>query len=305
VPTVRRTVAVAAAMAVGFALGVETPGGDAAPGPAGGLRASSGPVRVMSFNIRYGTADDGENAWSRRRDLVVETIRSFDPDVLGLQEALRDQLDELATALPGYAEIGVGRDDGARKGEYAAILFRSERFAPIDSGTFWLSDEPGSPGSATWGNRIPRVCTWVTLRDRRSGAETLVLNTHLDHESAVSRERAAAMIASRADAVRAGREIVVTGDFNAPPDSRPLATLRATAGTTPPGLRDAFAVAHPDSADPGTFHGFEGIATGGRIDAILVSGGWQVREAGVIRASREGRYPSDHFPVTAILERRR
>lgn len=304
--TRRATGTAALAVAAGLALGTaahlrNSP--DAAA--AAVVPARSEPVRVMSFNIRYGTAEDGEDVWPRRRDLLVETIRAFDPDVLGLQEALRFQLDELAEALPGYAEVGVGRDDGARAGEYAAILFRSERFEPIASGTFWLSDEPEKPASATWGNRIPRICTWVSLRDRGTGAATLVLNTHFDHESAGSRERAAALIAERIDALRAGGEIVLTGDFNTPPDSGPMARLRAAAGTSPPGLRDVFSVAHPDSADPGTFHGFRGTPSGGRIDAILVSGGWEVREAGVVRASRDGRYPSDHFPVTAVLLRSR
>jgi endonuclease/exonuclease/phosphatase family metal-dependent hydrolase len=298
--------AVGLAVAAGLVLGATAhfrKAPDAATAAA--VPASSGSVRVMSFNIRYGTAEDGEDAWPRRRDLVVETIRAFDPDVLGLQEALRFQLDELAAALPGYAEVGVGRDDGVRAGEYAAILFRSERFEPLASGTFWLSDEPEKPASATWGNRIPRICTWVSLRDRATGTATLVLNTHFDHESAGSRERAAALIAERIDAFRDGSEIVLTGDFNTPPDSGPMARLRSAAGTSPPGLRDAFSTAHPDSADPGTFHGFRGTPSGGRIDAILVSGGWEVRAAGVIRASRDGRYPSDHFPVSAILLRSR
>lgn len=296
--------ALAAASALACAAGPPD-GADVGPSASRASPARDGAVRVMSFNIRYGTADDGEDAWSRRSGLVVETIRAFDPDVLGLQEALRFQLDELEAALPGYVEVGVGRDDGARAGEYAAILFRAERFEPHASGTFWLSDAPEEPGSATWGNRIPRICTWVALRDRRTGSLTLVLNTHFDHESARSRERAAAQIAARADALRGAAEIVLTGDFNTPPASAPMARLRAAAGTAPPGLRDAFAVAHPDSTDPGTFHGFGGAASGGRIDAILVSGGWEVRAAGVDRTSRAGRYPSDHFPVTAVLLRRR
>lgn len=282
---------------------------------------------VMSFNIRYGTADDGENAWPLRRELVTRTIRHFGPDLLGVQEALRFQLDELGATLPEYREIGVGRDDGGEAGEYAAILFRAERFEPSASGTFWLSDRPETPGSVTWGNRIPRICTWATLRDLRSGVEILVVNAHLDHESASSRERAVTLIAARAANLRGQRAVILMGDFNTGPWSSPMAWLRGEAAapwtpadldsTSPnevadgrathsasphsPGFRDAFAVAHPDSVDPGTYHGFTGEATGGRIDAILVSDEWEVREAGILRAAQTGRFPSDHFPVTAVL----
>ncbi|MFO7588722.1 MAG: endonuclease/exonuclease/phosphatase family protein [Gemmatimonadota bacterium] len=285
----------------------------------------------MSFNIRYGTADDGENAWPHRREFVTSTIRRFGPDLLGVQEALRFQLDELGAALSEYRELGVGRDDGREAGEYAAILFRAERFEPLYSGTFWLSDRPETPGSATWGNRIPRICTWATLRDLRSGVEILVMNAHLDHESAPSRERAVALIAARAANLRGQRAVILMGDFNTRPASPPMAWLRGDAlapwkpagsDSTPatgaaaglaapvasdpsPGFRDAFAVAHPDSVDPGTYHGFTGEATGGRIDAILVSDAWVVREAGILRAAQAGRFPSDHFPVTAVLRPRR
>jgi endonuclease/exonuclease/phosphatase family metal-dependent hydrolase len=261
-----------------------------------------GEVRVMSFNIRYGTADDGQNGWTRRMLAVAEVIRGFDPDLLGLQEALRFQLDEIRLALPGYGELGVGRDDGREAGEYAAILFRAERFEPVESGTFWLSDDPSIPGSASWGNRIPRICTWGILRDRSSGVELLVLNAHLDHESASSRERAVALIAARARELRRDLEVVLLGDFNAPPASFPMSWLRGDTGAADsPRLRDAFASAYPDSTDPGTYHGFTGLAAGGRIDAILVSDGWEITAAGVLRTERAGRFPSDHFPVTAVL----
>lgn len=265
-----------------------------------------GDLRVMSFNVRYGTADDGDDAWARRRELVAAVIRDFGPDIAGLQEALRFQLDEIGTALSGYGALGVGRDDGREAGEYAAILYRAARFVPLDWGTFWLSDAPETPGSATWGNLIPRVCTWAILEERSSGLEFLVLNAHLDHESAFSRERAVALIATRAKELGEGRNLILMGDFNAPAASPPMAWLRGESDASgSPHLRDAFAIAHPDSTDPGTFHGFTGAASGGRIDAILVSDDWTVREAGIVRAGRDGRFPSDHFPVTAVLRPRR
>ena len=119
----------------------------------------------MSFNIRYGTAPDGENRWERRRESVVHVIREFDPAVVGLQEALRFQLNELRAALPGCEEIGVGRRDGREAGEYAAILYDRRRLEVVEQGTFWFSETPAVPGSTSWGNRITRICTWARFRE--------------------------------------------------------------------------------------------------------------------------------------------
>ena len=124
------------------------------------------PLTVMTFNIRYGTAKDGENEWSARRDMLFEVIRDTRPDLLGLQEALDFQIDEILAAVSGYAVVGVGRDDGAEKGEYSAILFRTERFHVAEAGTFWFSDTPAVPGSKSWGNQITRISSWARLIDR-------------------------------------------------------------------------------------------------------------------------------------------
>ncbi len=161
----------------------------ALPG-ATGLAEEAPALRVMTFNIRYGTAEDGENAWPKRREAVVETIRRFDPDVLGLQEALAFQLDELQQTLPGYKIVGVGRDDGKRQGEYAPLLLRDKRLAVESSGTVWLSDTPQQPGSITWEAQLPRVYTWASVKDRATGRGFHLVNTHWDHQSQVSRKRA-------------------------------------------------------------------------------------------------------------------
>src|SRR5690606_12494158 len=125
-------------------------------------------LRVMKFNIRYGTANDGEDHWDKRKDMVVEVLRRHRPDIVGLQEALRFQIDFIREALPAYEELGVGREDGKRAGEYTVILHLKDRFSAEEQGTFWLSDTPEVPGSRTWGNRIPRICTWARFEDKRS-----------------------------------------------------------------------------------------------------------------------------------------
>ena len=128
--------------------------GDAQQLPAG----PGQPLTVMSFNIRYGTANDGDNHWTRRREMLFDVVREQNADLLGVQEALAGQIDEIVAAVPAYAVVGVGRDDGRARGEFSAILFRRDRFRVADSGTFWFSDTPGVPGSKSWGNSITRIC---------------------------------------------------------------------------------------------------------------------------------------------------
>src|SRR5687767_10854722 len=122
------------------------------------------PLRVMSFNIRYGTAKDGPNHWNLRKDFVIETIKAFKPDLLGTQETEGFQRDYLAEKLPEYTTIGVGRDDGAEKGEMMAIYIRKERFDVIASGHFWLSETPDVIGSKSWDTSLPRMVTWADLK---------------------------------------------------------------------------------------------------------------------------------------------
>jgi endonuclease/exonuclease/phosphatase family metal-dependent hydrolase len=266
------------------------------------------PLLVMSFNIRYGTAQDGDDSWPLRAAFVAAVIDSVAPDVLGVQEALRFQLDELHAAIPGYGEVGVGRDDGREAGEYAALLYRQERLRLLDSGTFWLSDTPAVPGSMSWGNRVTRICTWARFEDARSGRPFGVYNLHLDHESQESRERSVRLLAERLAARAWPEPFIVLGDFNAGEDNpvrRFLTGSPDAAEATPPPpspqLTDTFQALHPAASADGTFNGFRGDSTGPRIDAILVSDQWVVRRADILRTSRDGRYPSDHFPITALL----
>jgi endonuclease/exonuclease/phosphatase family metal-dependent hydrolase len=255
------------------------------------------PVSVMSFNIRYGTAQDGENAWPHRRDQIFALIRRESPDLLGVQEALRFQLDAIHRAVPGYGEIGVGRADGDTAGEYAAILYRRDRFTVADSGWFWLSDTPEVPGSMSWGNRITRICTWAILVDRTSGDTLAFYTLHLDHESQPSRVASTTLVA-RHIAGRGPGSVIVTGDFNAGPDNSAIAPLRDSLG-----LVDTWARVHPDSAPAGTFNGFSGDMTGERIDYVFSSPDLSVLDARILHDAERGRYPSDHFPVAAVVRR--
>lgn len=260
--------------------------------------AAAEPVRVMTFNVRYGTADDGPNRWDLRRDLLLGVVKEFDPDLLGVQEALRDQLDALAEALPGHVCVGVGREaDGG--GEYSALFYRRSRFDLAAADTVWLSDTPDAPGSRSWGNQLPRVCTWAQLLDRTDSRRFTLFNTHWDHQSQPARERSGQVMATLvAERTAAGEPALVTGDYNAGEDNAAIANLTRGGEL----LRDTFRVVRPDVQPAGTFNGFQGRAEGPKIDAVFVTPEWQVVEADIIHTNEDDRYPSDHFPVTAIVE---
>lgn len=257
-------------------------------------------LTVMSFNIRYGTAKDGDNAWAMRRDLLFDVVRQQDADLIGLQEALDHQINEIVEAAPTYATIGVGRDDAKNAGEFSAILFRKSRFRVAESGTFWFSDTPSQPGSKGWGNNITRICTWARFIDR-DGQAFWHFNVHLDHQSQPSRERSAQLLRQRIETRTFPSEsVIVTGDFNAG-EANP-AVLALTVGQTgsPAPFVDTFRVLHPREQEVGTFNGFRfGSTSGEKIDYVLVQPGTDVQQAEIVRMSRNDRYPSDHFPVVA------
>lgn len=257
------------------------------------------PVRVMSFNVRYGTARDGDNHWDKRKDFLAATVTAFDPDLLGTQETLAFQRDFLAEKLKTHTAFGAGRDDGQGRGEMAALFYRTARFEKLDGGNFWLSETPEKVGSKGWDAALPRLATWVKLKDRTAGGTVLFLNTHFDHIGKKARHESAKLIRTKVAELGAGCRVVVTGDFNAGEGTEPYQALFDDAGP----LRDTVRIRHPQRGKlEGTFNGFDAKATGGpRIDWIGVGREWQVHDAGIDRTVKDGRTPSDHFPVTAVL----
>ncbi|MEQ1904318.1 MAG: endonuclease/exonuclease/phosphatase family protein [Pirellulaceae bacterium] len=263
-------------------------------------------LKIVSFNIRYGTAADGENHWKKRRDFVIDTIKELNPDLLGTQETLGFQRDFLAEKLGDYDCLGVGRDDGKDAGEMMALFYRKTRFEKQDGGHFWLSETPEKAGSKSWDSSLPRMVTWVKLRDKEqaNGLPILFLNTHFDHQGPIARLESAKLI--RLKAVELGRDclIVITGDFNADEGSPPYEALFSAVDGKESPVIDSFRQFHPQkSPDEGTFSSFKPTnVSGSRIDWIAVSRGWQVQSAEIIRAARDGRTPSDHFPVAATVK---
>ena len=260
--------------------------------------ATAGALKVMTFNIRYGTAKDGDDHWDKRKDFLVDVIGTEAPDAIGVQEALHEQLAYILKALPQYALVGVGRDDGVRKGEYSGILYRTASHSLSRSDTFWFSETPERVASTSWGNTITRICTWAQFT-ASDGRPLYLYNVHLDHQSQPSRERSAALLRARIEARDPKAPVIVTGDFNA--GEKNPAVLAMLEGNA---LRDTFRVKHPDESTVGTFTGFKfGQVRGEKIDYIFATHEWLVTDAAIVRTARGERYPSDHFPVTATLAR--
>lgn len=255
-------------------------------------------LRVMSFNIRYGTAQDGADAWIKRRSLVAEVVRKFAPDLMGTQETLPFQAEQLLQDVPGYTYVGWSRDSSAN-GEQCGVFVNTTRFEVLESGQFWLSEIPDQKFSKSWDSSLPRVATWAKLRERQNTQHQLLfVNTHFDHRGATARKESAALLARRTAELAAALPVIVTGDFNCGEGSEPWKTLTAPSTR----LFDSFRTVHPNPTEnEGTFHGFSGKPSSGRIDWILCSPGWKPLAAAIDRSEFSGRFPSDHFPVTTVL----
>jgi endonuclease/exonuclease/phosphatase family metal-dependent hydrolase len=259
-----------------------------------------GPLSVMSFNIRYATDSDGDNAWPHRRDQVVKLIKERQPEILAMQEVLCSQAKELRGALGEYGFVGVGRDDGAEAGEMVPIMFLERRFTLVDHGHFWLSPTPEQVGSKGWDAALPRMATWVRLRFNDAPFRELrVINVHFDHRGKQARIESAKLLRKVVEAW-GGRPTLVCGDFNAVPGSKPYQILCGDE-KDPYVLFDAHACAGvADTA--GTYHGFTGQAGRSRIDWVLFNKRFKALDADIDRSADGNRYPSDHFPVSATLQ---
>ncbi|HUW62599.1 MAG TPA: endonuclease/exonuclease/phosphatase family protein [Candidatus Bathyarchaeia archaeon] len=251
-------------------------------------------LTVMSFNVRYGTADDGENHWDKRKDVLVEAIRAHAPDVMGTQECLEFQAKYIAEKLPEYAWIGVGREKNG-KGEMMAVFYKKDTLAVEESGHYWLSETPDVPGSMSWNTACTRMVTWARLKHTATGRTFYYANTHFDHVSDLARVNAAKLMTSR---LPQGETVIVTGDFNAVAE-------RSTCWETfkECGFADAWLAASEKSGPTVTCAGFgpPGDRRDRRIDWILYKGDVTVQKMETSLFNKDGRYPSDHYPVVATL----
>jgi endonuclease/exonuclease/phosphatase family metal-dependent hydrolase len=256
---------------------------------------SGSPLCVMTYNLRYASPNP-PNAWPTRRPLIRDVIQQAAPDVIGTQEGLYQQVKDLAADLPEFAWIGLGREGGS-KGEFMAVFYRKARLEPLAFDHFWLSDTPEVIGSTTWGNSNRRMVTWVKFRDRAAGGEFFLFNTHFDHQIQLAREKSAELVRQRVTALGTNAPVLLIGDFNAAAQTnQAYTTLTADAFFT-----DAWLAARERRGEGvGTFNDFKAaVPNGPRIDWILARGAVSVDSAETVTFTRDGQFPSDHFPVVA------
>lgn len=264
-------------------------------------KGSDSKINVMSFNIRYDNAGDGDNQWKYRKDYAADLIKFYDADIIGTQEVLHNQLIDLSNRLSDYTYVGVGREDGKTKGEYSVILFKKDRFKVINSGDFWLSENTNAVGKKGWDAACERIATWVILKDKESGKRIFFLNTHLDHMGQVARREGAKLVLKEAEVLANGLPVVVTGDFNATPDEEPIRIL--TNKDDKSHFTHTRDIATLKYGPEYTFHNFGKIPVEKRsfIDYIFVKGNIKVTRHGVLTDSKYNLYPSDHYQVLATI----
>lgn len=259
-------------------------------------------LNVMSFNVRYDNPGDSLNSWQYRKDIAAQTIKAQNADVVGTQEVLVNQLNDLKTSLPEYNAIGIGRIDGIEKGEYCAVLYKKERFKEVKSGHFWLSETPEVIGSKGWDGACERVATWIILEEMSSKKQIFFINTHLDHVGKVARQEGVTLLLDRIGELSKGLPVILTGDFNATPDSEVI--KHVTNPATPNYLMHTKDIAVVKSGTDWTFHGFGQVPLEKRefIDYIFVKPDTKVLKHTVIPEELDGKFISDHSVVTAQIE---
>lgn len=253
-------------------------------------------LRVMTFNVRYPNPDDAENVWQNRRDLFAKTVREAHPDVIGTQELFQTQGNDIVRALPDYRWFGRDRF-GAHANEHMGIFYRTDRLRLLRQGDFWLSETPAKPGSLGWGATLPRMVNWGVFETiGKAPFRFLMVDTHFanrDDEDEEARRRSADLIAARLPLLAKGLPVVLTGDFNATPDSEAHRRLASV-------LTDVWQTASVKRGPAGTFHDFTGKPQQ-MIDFIMVRG-FEAEDAEVLTTHDGSRYPSDHFPIVADLK---
>jgi endonuclease/exonuclease/phosphatase family metal-dependent hydrolase len=261
------------------------------PGPEGTLC-------VVTYNLRFASATP-PNAWPDRRPLMRDLIQKISPDVMGTQEGLAHQLKDIAEDMPGYSWVGVGRDDGQDRGEFMAVFYRKARLQPLTTNYYWLSDTPEVPGSSTWGNQNRRMVTTLNFRDLQTRQEFYLLDTHFDHQIQMAREKSADLVRQRVTALNTTLPVLLIGDFNATAGQNKAYHTLVDDGF----FVDTWKIARERHGEGlASFNGFKGIQTNSvRIDWILARGKMTVDSETIDTFSRDGKFPSDHFPVIARL----
>ena len=258
-------------------------------------------IEVITLNVRLDTPVDSANAWPNRASYVFDYLNEEKPDLLGMQEVLLHQYQELDSALKDYTSVGVGRNDGGKGGEMNPVFFRKERFDMVRTKTFWLSETPDSAGSKAWGAGLPRIVTWVELVEKKTQQHLYFFNTHFAHDSDSARINSSKLLLMAVDSIAAGTPFVVTGDFNMDENSVGYSILTGPYESVPLFV-DTYTISQ--RAPQGltyTFNGFKHEPGDSRIDYVFVRNGMKVLEHETPELTDYDIFISDHWPVRTII----
>ncbi|WP_420147432.1 endonuclease/exonuclease/phosphatase family protein [Spirosoma sp.] len=251
----------------------------------------SDPITVATYNLRYKNKNDGPNVWENRKENVKALIQFHEFDIFGTQEALREQLNDVAE-LKDFAFIGVGRDDGKEAGEHSAIFYRKNRFKVLQSGNFWLSETPDKPGKGWDATCCNRICSWGKFNDLETKKDFYFFSVHFDHQGVEARRQSGKLMVSKIKEIAKNEPVILVGDLNSTPETEQVQLIQTL-------LNDAHNVTvTPPYGPEGTFNSFKFDAPmDKRIDYIFTSKQFDVLKYGVLTDAKDQKYPSDHQPV--------
>ncbi|WP_392470027.1 endonuclease/exonuclease/phosphatase family protein [Sphingobacterium cellulitidis] len=254
-------------------------------------------MNVATFNIRMKTNSDVGNLWADRYTHLTDLIKYHEFEIFGVQEAFKEQLNDMSSKLVDFKYIGVGRDDGADKGEHSAIFYDTKRFEVSKNGTFWLSPTDTEKPNKGWDAALPRICTWGIFKDKSNGKKFIFMNTHFDHIGVEARRESAKLILAKAKEFAKDLPLILTGDFNIDETNEAYFTL-AKSGV----VQDVYDLAKIKYEPNSSFNGWgKSLVEKARIDHIFITKPFKVRKYGILTDTYMGKFPSDHFPVLAEL----
>lgn len=252
--------------------------------------------KLLTFNIRYDNPQDKKDNWQHRKEKVIQLLSHYEPVIFGIQEGLKNQVNDINDSLEAYQFIGVGRDDGKTKGEYCAIFFDSRKYKVIQSSTFWLSETPDKI-SVGWDADIQRICTYGLFEHVITKKKIWVFNTHFDHIGKIAQEQSAKLVSDTIQKINNEKwPVVLMGDFNVTPEQKPIALLKSD-------LAYALEISEKPLYGPtGTYNGFENKAVEERLDYIFVKGLKVLSYVHMDDKQNNNRPVSDHLPVLISIQ---
>ena len=258
-----------------------------------GLCSQAQHLIVGTFNLRFDNPKDTGNLWVNRAPVAAALIRFHEFDIVGTQEGLSNQLEDLSKALPEYQHYGLGRDDGKDGGEHSAIFFKKDRFEVLKKGDFWLSETPDKPGLGWDATCCNRICSWVYLIDKQSKKKFYFFNAHFDHQGKIAREESAKLILKKIKEIAGNEKALFTGDLNGDHNSTWYKRLAASDY-----LVDTYTLAVKPYIFNASFNSFgKALDKDGIIDHVFTTGRVNVKRWGILTDTYRGKFPSDHFPV--------